>query len=390
MIREDLLEFQYYLDRLSKFMQESYGICGQVETFWSLLKQVNDYYDEFFKKLNFFSEDPEGDMLDKIGAIFGCRRNFTIPIYNASDPFIIDNYAQINLDDGDFLTYIKTQVIKQNFDGTRETLQKLYSTYVNGQIQKGMIDLRFLYMTENQEDGAVCTIRWDTENPSENLRLLFENGYLTIESLGVLYNRSIVNFNRIASYAKESYSILSMSSAPSDWATAEGKYFSVSDSGAATSSWDDSLTYAIRTENGWIVLGNQPTDWEGTYQNYRVVTITSAEGETYAPNSFFSLNKSDNSKYAKTTCVLLDTEPSGWARGGYYFESSETPTSTWDATKIYAKLVSSDYVVLPNQPSYWADLSDFSSYAILEKTDGSETFAQNTYYEAHSVGGLYV
>ena len=388
MIREDLLEFQYYLDRLSKFMQESYGICGQVETFWSLLKQVNDYYDEFFTKSDFFNEKPEGDMLDKIGSIFGCRRNFTIPIYDVSDPFKIDDYAQIDLDDDDFLNYIKTQVIKQNFDGTRETLQQLYSTYINKQIKKGMIDLRFLYTTDSEEDGAICTIRWDTDNPSENMRLLFENGYLTVESLGILYKRAIVNFNRIAFYANPSYLRLTTSNAPSDWSTASSKYFSVQEQGPATDEWDPEKTYAIKTENGYAVQANQPSNWSDCYQKYVIVEITSATGETYAPNSFFLISSGDNSKYEKTDCVLLSEQPAGWAKGGYYSLSSEQPASSWDPSKIYAKQDSSDYVIQRNQPSNWEDV--YSSYVILEKTDGSETFAQNTYYEGHSTGGLYV
>ena len=64
MIREDLLEFQYYLERLSKFMQESYGITGQVETFFQLLAEVNRYYDEFFAEMDCFRKGSSGNPED--------------------------------------------------------------------------------------------------------------------------------------------------------------------------------------------------------------------------------------------------------------------------------------------------------------------------------------
>lgn len=396
MIREDLLEFQYYLDRLSKFMQESHGVSGQAQTFWSLLKQVNDYYDEFFDNLDVFNvngseshEDPIGKMLDDIGAIFGCRREFTIPIYNLSNPLQIDSYAQISLNDEDFLIYIKTQIIKQSFDGTRENLQKLYSTYVNGKEQKGLIDLRFLYTTEDDEPGAICSIRWDKENPSEGLKLLFENGYLTIESVGILYRRSISNFNYLAYYAKDSYSLVKTPSAPADWATAQGKYFSISESGPAASEWDDSAVYAKKTGDGYAILHNQPTNWSESYSQFVIIELTPKTTEAYSANSFYARSSLNQSRYANTSYELLSSEPSDWARGGYYKISAESPTSSWDSDKIYAKQTLAGYELIPHQPTYWAGLESFSGYAIMDKTDGTETFAADTYYKAESAGGLY-
>lgn len=303
MIKELLLDFQYYLNRLSKFMQESYGINEQVRTFHSLLKQVDNYYNQFLNQLDIMNTIPEGEMLDKIGAIFGCYRNFTIPIYDPVNIYEIVDYGKINLNNKDFLTYIKTQIIKQNFDGTREELQKLYSTWKSNYIQKGIVDLVFLYTTEVSQNGAICTIRWDTQNPSVNMRLLFENGYLTIESVGVLYKRQITNFNNLAYY----------------------------------------------------YLDNETP----TPQNY----------------------------YTQTTYNILTSEPSDWTSGGYYKLSSSTPTSSWDNRKVYVKVINGDYVLIPHKPTNWDSI--YSSCYILDETVGTETFAQNTYYEADILGGLY-
>lgn len=346
MIREDLTEFRYYLEALSKFMQESYGISEQVKTFWSLLKQVDDYYDEYLRELDFFevnrkpgetSWNVEGETLDKIGAIFGCQRKFTIPVYDTANMFNIVDYAQIDMNDDEFLVYIKTQVIKQNFDGTRETLQRLYSTFVDGKIQEGLIPQRFLYTTEYAPDGAICTIRWDEESPSQTLAKLFDNGYLTIESMGIRYRRQITNFNDLAYYAKNEYRLLASPSAPSDWGDVD-KYFSISEIGPASQSWDPFGVYAKKINGVYVVCPNEPTNWANVYQDFIKIEITAISPlETYSPNTYYQYSDSLYSRYASTELSLLSTQPSDWSEGGYYKDLGAA-TSSWDDDKIYAKL----------------------------------------------------
>ena len=297
MIRKDLLDFQYYLNRLSKFMQESYGINEQTEMFYSFLKQVNDVYDDMLKDLNIFSsneDEVKGEILDKIGAIFNCQRRFTIPLYeNNEDPMEITGYANINLaDDKDYLTYIKTQIVKQNFKGTREELQKLYTTYVNNILKEdSILDLQFIYIT-NPTNMATCDIYWNEANPSEQLKLLFDNGYLTIESLGIRYSRNTLVINDLGFYyvdgaEEKSYNkfaiekYLHLDSEPEDWATAENKYFIITNAEDVPvdsqtgdpEPWDNDNIYATVDDNDYIYQPYQPIRWKYNYTGYKILTL---------------------------------------------------------------------------------------------------------------------
>lgn len=201
MIRKDLLEFKYYLDRLSMFMNESYGIQEQVEIFYQQLKTIDENFDYLLEKLDIFNiseeeykEDLPSEILDKIGAIFGCYRKFTI--------LLNGDYEEIELNDEDFLIYIKCQIVKQNFQGTREELTGIYTTYEDTKLtENAILDLIFVYVLHQVPEGnppilnsVQCNIYWTNYTQySENLRKLFLAGYLTIESVGILYNRLLRN-----------------------------------------------------------------------------------------------------------------------------------------------------------------------------------------------------
>ena len=206
MIRKDLLEFQYYLNRLSMFMKESYGMQEQFEIFYQQLLQVNNQFVYLFDQLDIFNtQDKElldtwvSKLIDKIGAIFGCYRKFTI--------IINEKYEELNLDDYDFIIYIKCQIIKQNFKGTREELSYIYSTFDDGKVTKGLLDLVMVYVLYQTQvplllNSVQCNIYWSNYSQySDNLRKLFLAGYLTIESMGILYNRITQNIDGLGIFA---------------------------------------------------------------------------------------------------------------------------------------------------------------------------------------------
>ena len=193
MIRKDLLDFQYYLNRLSMFMKESYGIAEQNEIFYRQLYQVNTQFDKFFKNLDIWGNDEiPSEALDLIGSIFGCYRNFTIKLN--------DSYVQIDLDDNDFILYIKCQIVKQNFKGTNEELIKLYTTYN----KEGLLKLQFDYILLATVGSLNCRIYFSNFNDfSSNIQNLFDAGYLTIESMGINYDREKLNISSIATFAPD-------------------------------------------------------------------------------------------------------------------------------------------------------------------------------------------
>lgn len=192
MIREDLLEFQYYLDKLSMFMKESYGITEQVEIFYRQLYEVNIKLDYFFSKLNIFENQIEipHDILDVIGSIFGLYRQFTIQVNNQD--------IQIDLNDEDFLTYIKCQIVKQNFKGTYEEIKKLYTTDDTQALYTGM---NFIY---NLTESMLCRIYFSNyTNYDTDIQNLFLAGYLTVESMGISYQRVLQNIGNLSMFAPE-------------------------------------------------------------------------------------------------------------------------------------------------------------------------------------------
>lgn len=200
MIREDLLEFQYYLNRLSMFMKESYGITEQTELFYRQLKTVNEQFDIFFNNLKIFDDKIVflSDFLDLIGSYFECYRQFTIQL-NGS-------YIQINLQNNrEFLDYIRCQIIKQNFKGTYDEIKRLYTHYENREIKSGLVDLQFDYvLLQEDQESLSCRIYFSNyNNYTEQIKNLFLAGYLTIESMGINYDRECINIYDISTFASD-------------------------------------------------------------------------------------------------------------------------------------------------------------------------------------------
>lgn len=391
MIREDLLEFQYYIDRLSKFMQESYGIDEQIRTYHSLLTQIDTFYNKFLNEVRIFDNAyPDyNEVLNNLGKIFNCQRNFTIPVYgNINQPFVVTGYEKVELNNDEYLIYIKTQIIKQNFDGRRSTLRQLYTTFDNNKLIPGILDLIFLYTTT--DSGSFCEIRWNIENPSSNLRKLFENGYLTIESMGIQYRRSIENFDRFSYFAQRRYE--NLESEPEDWNT--NTYYSII-ANPATSEFDSNNTYAILDGNDWIILEHEPVNWEeGVYNNYKIITVAPVpQGTTFEGNTYFQYNplKTIN-LFNQEQYHLLSTEPQGWGTKTYYQISSTSAGQNFDPTNIYGKEEDYGYSILTNEPVSWEENNIYSTYKILTITPVSSgtSFVSDTYYSKEEIGGILI
>jgi len=314
MIREDLLEFQYYLDRLSKFMQESYGIDEHVKTFHQLLIQVDDFYNQFLNDINIFNSyniyQNHNALLDKLGAIFGCYRKFTIPKYSTIYWNVIEGFINIDLEDDDFLIYIKAQIIKQNFEGNREQLQTLYSTYQEGELKEGILPLLFFYLQSPAKNSAECYIYWNTQNGvySDDLINLFENGFLTIESMGILYHRSVVdmadfltfvqsinngsgeipiNPKKNNRFAYKGYNLLT--SKPADWDAEYDKYYTLVATLVPSGSepdWAENTYYELIDDN-YILLLAKPSNWNDVYENFYTLVVTENTSNVWQSDTYY-------------------------------------------------------------------------------------------------------
>lgn len=225
----ELRPFEYYTNKLPLYLQNSYGFVEHFRIWYELLvggeircsdltvasdslfvsegSSVVYVIDTLFEILNIFDlncqithtsntdatnhyltylssigDDDDGtkaDILDKIGALFGLKRSFSISI-NGAD-------IQVNLNNKDFLMLIKCTIIRNWFDGSYKELYNFY--YLTG--------LNVFILTDH-EHPATCkmimlNVADSTLDISLDLQNLFLAGLLTVESAGIEYDYAIYN-----------------------------------------------------------------------------------------------------------------------------------------------------------------------------------------------------
>lgn len=120
--------------------------------------------------------DGRSDILDKIGAIFGLRRQFSIEYReNPTDPDTVTE--QLDLEDDEFLLVIKAQIIRNYCNGSYEQTMEYYAD----------AGLQILPVNSSLYDATVDAYINQSAGYKPNIILLFKAGYLTIEHLGIHY-----------------------------------------------------------------------------------------------------------------------------------------------------------------------------------------------------------
>lgn len=171
-------------------------LCGiATSSIWSTGDKLFKYLD-IFNKLE--SDDDyltiinaydsgECDILDKLGALFGVSRSFSVK-YNG------DTY-DLDLTDPDLLMLIKCQVIKNRYSGTYAETTRYYN----------MVGLPVLQLTNSSsaQTGfpAHCTLYMllqSLDDVSDNIKHMFMAGLLNIESMGIFYTYTIQLATKIA------------------------------------------------------------------------------------------------------------------------------------------------------------------------------------------------
>ena len=200
---EKLITYEYYIKYLSLFLNGSYGINQQIRAVYLILESLNDFYNKLLEKYNILNDtidnyiakniNSEVDKtLDNIGAIFNCYRQMTIKW--SDNPKKIDDLKTtktIVLNNYDFITYIRSQIIKQHFNGSREDLAK---AYVNN-------DLLPINLTYVPTASATCEIYCNNWNDlSLNMQNMFLNRMIAIESMGITYGLLLENIVNIGEW----------------------------------------------------------------------------------------------------------------------------------------------------------------------------------------------
>lgn len=189
---EKLQDWNYYVNKLPLYLQNSEGFLSHFRIWYDLLvgsgeqNGVLGSCEEILNNINVFAEDyvPNSDMLDKLGNIFGLSRNVKAT-YNDNGT---TKTEYLTLDDHDFLLLIKAQIIKDYFDGSYVQAKEYYE------------NAGLYIVTKNDDSPATLRVYLnDIPNSdytySDNVRKMFLSGMLSIKSMGIMYNYSIQDLN---------------------------------------------------------------------------------------------------------------------------------------------------------------------------------------------------
>lgn len=197
MIDKELLNFQYYYNKLPLYLKNSYGFEEHFKIWFDLLSTMDSTEDNIMRFFDIFNPDYlsyidelEGqgsDILDKIGKIFNIKRNLSVPYLDGAEK--VTKFVSLN--NKDFLTFIRATIIKNYCDGSFEQINNFYTN----------INLPIIYIgTNNPATVNVVMLKTQGEDAiSEEIQTLFKGGLLNIKSMGIIYsNYTIVDFDSLA------------------------------------------------------------------------------------------------------------------------------------------------------------------------------------------------
>lgn len=200
MLDEKLLTKEYYMSKLSMFMQQSFGIEEQVENASKFISDLDtacdtiglihnlDHIEELIKNDTIKKEEYVSEPLETLADIMNIKRNVNIKIPNDDETITIETLKLNNLE---LFLYIKFSILKSNFNGTRKSLNELYNSALP------TIDNVSVLMLTDEHSPLTCNIWLNTNTEyikyMDNFIKLFLYSDLFIESLGIKYNKNTIN-----------------------------------------------------------------------------------------------------------------------------------------------------------------------------------------------------
>ena len=205
LIAEKLQTFEYYYDKLPLYLKNSYGFAEHFRIWFELLKSgdkngivnvsetllylLDLFDDKYLEKLSQIegtlpkldtpqnvptspSYGLQSDILDKIGLLFGVKRQFGIK-YTEND---VEVEEDISLNNQDFLLLIKGQIIKNYCEGTFDQIKGFYNS----------AGLK-VYIITTDEGASSHVYLAEAGDYSDNVKKMFKSGLLRIESMGITY-----------------------------------------------------------------------------------------------------------------------------------------------------------------------------------------------------------
>lgn len=205
----EVRQWNYYLEKLPLYLQNSYGYNDHFYMLFELLKQLDessadllrgfnlfdentiDEKDTYQNYMNEFSTDPYiFDLLDKIATIYGVSRYFDVTYIEEGET---KTYS-LNLTNDELLTLVLSKSILSSFDGTYESARQLYNK----------INLPIYIYTQ---DTATVYLILDkvASKASDNIIHMFNAGLFNLPSMGIKYTTTIADISKFAEFDTGKY-----------------------------------------------------------------------------------------------------------------------------------------------------------------------------------------
>lgn len=192
MMPEGLKNFNYYYYKIPLYLRNSYGYTDHFAMLFDFLLRMDIVEDDLMKALDVLNDEfltyinslegatngTKSDWLDKLGALFGVTRRFSV-----GDG---DDLTNLDLNNSEFLKLIKARIIQNNFFGTREEVLLLYKK----------IGLP-VHLLDGETSGTARVLIDSLEPLTANEKAMFLNNLFTVQSLGISYNTAIISFAQL-------------------------------------------------------------------------------------------------------------------------------------------------------------------------------------------------
>lgn len=156
------------------------GIIPVLDEILTLLS-INDV--EYLNELKnlYQNENDTSKILDILGSLFGLNRIVSVTYMSNSQEIT----ETLSLNDEVYLTYIKCQIIKNNYDGSYKQFKAYYD----------LAGLKLGVVTYNSIDlsASIATNHLYLLSTNTDIQKLFLSGKLTLESMGIQYIYSILD-----------------------------------------------------------------------------------------------------------------------------------------------------------------------------------------------------